>query len=218
MTNYLKSIGVHHFAPSNDQFKASIAERAIRSYKSIMYKVLTSRLTHRYVEMLPEITKSINSRYHRIIGMAPKDVNDSNILQVLNHVQKVRSREKLPKEQTDISPGNFVRIAKNKDTMMDKGFLPGWSDEIFKVTRNIKRKPQIYNLEDEEGEKIEGAFYRPEIQKVKHNQDTLFRINKILKRRTRRGIREILVEWKGHKKNSSSSSSWIPESDLIDNE
>lgn len=214
LSNYLKKKNINHFAPSNDQFKAAIAERAIRTLKTILFKLLTARLTHRYLELLPEITKSINARYHRMIGCAPKDVNESNILKVWKYMQKVKSQTKLKREKSDIAPGDYVRIAKNKDQMMDKGFLPGWSDEIFKVTRHVKRKPQIYNLEDENGEKIEGAFYRPEIQKVVRDDDTLFRINKILDHRTIRGIKQVLVEWKGHKKNTRS---WIPESELIDN-
>lgn len=220
MSEFLKSKNIQHYAPSNDQFKASIAERAIRTYKSILYKILTAKLSHRWLEMLSKITKSINARYHRTIGCAPKDVNESNILRVWHHIRRVRMRDtKMPQKQvkSDITPGDYVRVAKNKDQMMDKGFLPGWTDEIFRVTRHVKRKPHIYNLEDESGEKIEGAFYRPEIQKVTRDDNTLYRINKILQRRTRRGIREVLVEWKGYK-NKKNNCSWIPESNLIDNE
>ncbi len=214
---YLKSKEINHYAPSNDQFKAAIAERAIRTFKNILYKLLTSKLSHRYLEFIPKITETMNARHHRTIGRAPKDVNHGNILEVWQHIIKVRRRErKNLKNGNDIKVGDYVRIAKNKDSMMDKGFLPNWSDEIFKVVRNVKRRPQIYNLEDENGEKIEGAFYKPEIQKVEYNKNTIFRIDKIVSRRKRRGIREVLVEWKGHSKKKNRS--WIPESDLIDNE
>jgi hypothetical protein len=218
LASYFKSKNINHYAPSNDDFKASLAERSIKSYKHILFKVLTSKLSHRWLEILPEITKSINARHHRTIGMAPKDVNDGNIVQVWRHIQKVHSREKnsSKRERDAIEPGDFVRIAKNKGHVMEKGFLPGWSDEIFKVTRKVERKPKIYNIEDEHGEAIEGAFYKPELQKVSKNSDTLHRINKVLGRRRRRGINQVLVEWVTH--NKKKNSSWINESELIENE
>lgn len=210
-------MSVVHRAASNDTFKAALAERSVRSYKNLIYKILTSKLSHRWLEYLPAVTKLINSRYHRVIGCAPRDVNDSNILQVWQHIQQVRAREDAKflrkKEQADISVGDFVRLAKNKH-FMDKGFLPQWTDEVFKVTRNVKRKPQIYNIVDENGEEVQGAFYRPELQKVAKNKDTLFRIDKILATRKRGGITQVLVEWKGG--NKKNKRSWIKESDIVD--
>lgn len=206
LSNYLKANDIVHYAPSNDQFKASIAERCIRTFKQIMFKALTANLTYRYVELVPKITKSINARVHRIIGVPPKDVNERNALEIWTRLQLKRMRSIKKQKKSDIKPGDHVRIAKNKDTMMDKGFLPNWSDEIFTVNRHIPRQPHIYNLQDETNEKVEGAFYRPEIQKVVKDKNTVYRVEKILKRRTRRGIREVLVEWKGF---SAKHNSWI---------
>lgn len=217
LSTFLKSNGCNHFSPSNDQFKASIAERGIRTFKGIMHKALTANLTHRYLEIIPKITKSMNERVHRIIGVAPRDVNESNSLLIWTRLQLKRMRERRKKQKIPsdiIKPGDHVRIAKNKNTnMMDKGFLPNWSDEIFKVTRNIPRNPQIYNLEDDAKEKVEGAFYKEEVQKIKKDKNTLYRVERVLKRRTRKGIREVFVEWSGF---SSKHNCWIPQKDLIE--
>lgn len=217
MKNYLKTIETKHFAPSSDTFKAAFAERAIRSYKNILFKFLTSNLTFRYLEFVQKIADTMNSRIHSSINMAPKDVCDDNILDVWRFVQTQRNKKKQPKvSKPDINVGDYVRAAKNKNTAaMDKGFLPNYTDEIFKVVSSIPRKPRVYKLIDCNNQPIEGVWYRAELVKVKKDEYTLYRIEKILKRRRRKGIAELYVKWKGH---SSAHNSWIPASDIVQNE
>ncbi|VDI33805.1 Hypothetical predicted protein [Mytilus galloprovincialis] len=73
-----------------------------------------------------------------------------------------------------------------------------WSDELAEELH----KP------DFSGEEIQGSFYEPELQKT--DQD-VYRIEKILRRRTKNGINEVFVKWKGYPKNFTS---WVPQSDL----
>lgn len=216
MKNYLKSIKTTHYAPSSDTFKAAYAERAIRTFKGILFKALTSNFTFRYLEIIQDVADTINARVHSSINIAPKDVNDDNILEIWNYVQEQRKLKREPKpKKPDIKLGDYVRVAKNKNMAMDKGFLPNFTDEIFKVVESIPRKPHVFKLEDYKNEKIEGIWYRPELLKVKKNENTLYRIDKILKHRKRRGIKEVFVSWFGH---SSEHNSWIPEADVVGNE
>lgn len=210
----MKSLKTVHFAPSNDVFKAAIAERAVRSVKDVLYKTLTATLSLRYIDTLQDIAKFINSRKNRSIGVAPKDVNHQNIYSVWKYIQRHRYKVKKQSKNklNNVKPDDYVRISKNK-TIMEKNFLPNWSDEIFKVVKSVPRKKRVHFLEDYKGEKVEGCFYEPEIQKIVKSDETLYRVDKILGKRKRRGINELFVSWVGY---SDKHNSWIKETDLVE--
>ena len=100
--------------------------------------------------------------------------------------------------------GERVRIFKKK-TIFDKGYLPNWTEELFTVSSIKDTKPPTYTIQDLHGEPIEGSFYEQELQKSKQ---TIFRIEKVLKKRTKsNGQKEIYVKWKGY---TNAFNSWIP--------
>ena len=109
--------------------------------------------------------------------------------------------------------GERVRIFKKK-TIFDKGYLPNWTEELFTVSSIKDTKPPTYTIQDLHGEPIEGSFYEQELQKS--NQE-IFRIEKVLKKRKRKGkdgggdIEEAYVKWKGY---NSDFNSWVPVSEL----
>ena len=100
-----------------------------------------------------------------------------------------------------------MRISKKKKTF-EKGFTPNWTEELFIVSAVRSTIPITYKLTDLKGEEIRGSFYKQELQKAK--QET-FRIQKVLKKRTRNGVKELYVKWKGY---SNDFNTWIPDSDL----
>lgn len=208
----MKSIGTTHFPPSTDTFKAAIAERCIRSFKDLLHKALTATVSHRYIDFLQKVADTMNSRKNRTINKAPRDVNDGNIYEVW-HRQYLKHKKLPPSKVIPLNQGDSVRLSKNRG-FMEKGFLPNYTDEIFKIVTIIARKPHtVYRIEDSLGNKIDGIFYASELQKVKApGTETVFRIEKILKRRKRGGIWELLVAWKGFSKEHNS---WIAETDLI---
>ena len=69
----------------------------------------------------------------------------------------------------------------------------------------------FYQLKDYADEPIDGYFYEGELQKVTKDLDTLFRVEKVLKSRTRRGQKEHFVKWMGWPKKFNS---WIKDSDI----
>lgn len=216
MESYLKSIRTRHFAPSDDTFKAAIAERAIRTFKGILYKMLTGTLKLRYIDILQKVAATMNSRYHRSINMAPIDVNQTNVNKVWLFMYNERQKHLNKGSKNILNVGDSVRIAKNKSSQFDKGFLPNYTDEIFKINVRILRRPQpVYRLIDINNKELESVFYGPELQRVKPSEETIFRIEKILQRKKIRGVKHVRVSWKGFDK---SHNSWIRESDLIDNE
>ena len=88
--------------------------------------------------------------------------------------------------------GDKVQISKTRRAF-NKGYLPNWTEEIFTVTEVIDTKSRTYKLEDYGNEKIEGSFYEKEIQRV-IKTDEIFKIEKILSTRKRKGAKEYFVK------------------------
>ena len=68
----------------------------------------------------------------------------------------------------------------------------------------------MYRLIDYHGNRVEGSFYREELQVV-NREDEVFIIERILRKRRRGGKTWYLVHWRGY---PDSFDSWVPESDL----
>ena len=68
----------------------------------------------------------------------------------------------------------------------------------------------MYELKDYNNEVIESYFYEPELQMAYIDSDVIHKIEKILQKRKRNRISEVLVKWKGW---PDKFNSWIPESD-----
>ena len=72
-----------------------------------------------------------------------------------------------------------------------------WTGEIFKVVKRFRRDGLVlYKLKDFLGEDIKGSFYQAELQKVSIKDDKVWKVEKVLKKRKRRGKVEYLVRWK----------------------
>ena len=98
--------------------------------------------------------------------------------------------------------GDRVRLNK-KHRPFKKGYLPGWTEEVFVVT-HVRRHPIVtYGLSEWSGRPIKGTFYEPDVQKVQVSDDSLFRVEKVWKRKGR----NVLVRWKRW---PAKYDSWIP--------
>ena len=158
--------------------------------------------------MLQNFVDGYNATVHRTIKMAPKDVNDDNILTVYYNAYHDKRNIKPPKQIYKV--GNYVRISKYKH-VFEKGYENNWSEEIFKITNVIKRIPIVYKISDLLDEPIVGTFYHQELQRVNYSPDATFPIERVLKKRYKRGNCEILVQWKNY---PPKFNTWIPASSL----
>ena len=87
-------------------------------------------------------------------------------------------------------------------------------DELFTISSQYKNQGfQKYNIKDFQNEPILDSFLPSELQKVEVDESTSYDIEKILKRRTRKGVKEVLVHWKGW---PSKFDTWIPAKDVKD--
>ena len=86
-----------------------------------------------------------------------------------------------------------------------KGYVEGWTDEIFTVSTRYPTDPATYGVKDYDGEDIKGKFYEQELQKMT-KQDDVYEIEEVVKTRKRAGKVEYLVKLKGY---PSKFNSWV---------
>ena len=107
--------------------------------------------------------------------------------------------------------GQHVGISKEK-IKFAKSAEQNFSTEIFRIIKVIRRTSRpVYELEDLNKQLIHGQFYEEELTPVRITKQTQFQIDKIVRTRVRRGIKEHLVRWKGY---SSDFDSWVKSSDI----
>lgn len=162
---YFKSVGIKHYT-SNSDFKAAICERFNRSLKSLMWKYFTQKHTNRYIEILPQLLLTYNSRYHRSIGRSPNSVTKHNQKSVWKYLYNKTDRNfKEPNLKYRIN--DLVRIHSHK-TIFKKGYLQTYTNELFKIVDVVKTaSPTVYKLIDLKNNLISGTFYSWELQKVR---------------------------------------------------
>ena len=127
----------------------------------------------RYMEVLPALVESYNNTHHQSIGHAPNSVNAEN--QELVWLTLYADPE-LQKPKLNV--GDQVRLSMSQ-MRFRKGYLPGWTDELFQVARVFRDNPPYYKINDLGGEWLEGTFYKEELQKI-YKKDDVFRIQHIL--------------------------------------
>jgi hypothetical protein len=202
---------IHHFL-SNNEVKANYAERAIRTLKMRISRYFTHRNTDRWVDVLQDITHSYNNTYHRSIKRKPSSVSEENQSEVL----EMQYGDPAPKRDGafKLDLGDFVRISHLRRSFQ-KEYDERYSGEIFKVeSRRVRGGLNVYILKDFQDELVEGTFYEPELQKITADPDGVFKIEKVIKTRKRKGVdKEHLVHWLHW---PDKFNSWVKASDMQD--
>jgi hypothetical protein len=106
--------------------------------------------------------------------------------------QNARQTEQDKDDRSKIYGGQHVSISKEK-MKFAKGGERNYTTEIFKIRKVVHRSPRsFYELDDLLGIQIDGHFYSEEHSPVSISSGTNYKIDKILKKRLRRGILEYL--------------------------
>jgi hypothetical protein len=173
MKEYLELKKIKLYTTENDT-KASIIERYIRSLKTKMYAYFTTNNTRIYIGgPLQDIVKSLNSRYHRTIGRAPNKVTRKNEKEVFDYqygayllAAKRTQRKKVTPREKRLTVGALVRISVKKD-IFDKGYKPNFSEKLYQIDEIVDSFPQTYIVSEHSNKsQVKGLFYADELSFV----------------------------------------------------
>ena len=175
----MKRKDIVHFLTSGDT-KASVIEQFNRTLKQRIYCYFTVKNTLKYLPVLKDLVLGYNRSYHRSIKMAPEKVTMQNKEQVWKNSYAKRLGSKRPKPKLKV--GDRVRLNK-KYRMFKKGYLPGWTEEVFVVARVMQGVVPTYKINKWDGTPVRRTFYALDLQKVTLMDDDLFRVERIVKRK-----------------------------------
>ena len=188
----LKRLNIKHFYSGNET-KCFFAERLIRTIKSIMYRYMTSKNSHTWIDQLQNITANYNNTYHRSIKCTPASVKIGDE----HHLSKLMYDTPTTSTATTgfkYELNDTVRISILKSSFM-RIFDEQWSREYFLISgREIKQGIPVYTLKDLQNEPLNSTYYTHELQKIiTDDKRDNYIIEKVLQRR--RG--KCLVRWLG---------------------
>ena len=204
--------GVEHFL-TNNEVKANYAERVIRTLKLHLKRYETWKQTHRWKDVMSDITKSYNNTYHRTIKRTPRSVTKENQAEVWM-VQYID----IPRHKSDgpfkFKVGDYVRISHLRRTFQ-REYDERYTGEIFKIaSRRVRGGLNVYSLIDFYDEEVKGTFYEPELQRITADPEGVYKIEKIIRSRKRRGVeKEYLIRWRHW---PPKFDSWVKASDVED--
>ncbi|PAA58455.1 hypothetical protein BOX15_Mlig019950g2 [Macrostomum lignano] len=208
----LKQEGVRFFV-SQSNYKASMAERFIRSLKERLLRYFRAKNLPRWFDILPQLEDNFNSSPHRSLsGETPKRVETDPHLQGILW-DKMFAKSYTKKNENKFKVGDWVRITRRRGTF-EKGYTTSWSNSKYRIHRVHLTEPPMYELADPEDgfEVLKGRFNQAELMLVNETDETPNEIEKVIETdRSKNGSRLYLVKWKGM---PISRSQWLNEKDL----
>ena len=115
---------------THSNLKAVVIERFNKSLRELMIKEFVKNNNTVWYNILSDLIKTYNNRYHQTIKMKPKNVNKLNEKHIKNTVYNYDITNKKPKFEID----DLVRIYLKRRTLFDKpsGNIK-WSEQLYKI-------------------------------------------------------------------------------------
>jgi hypothetical protein len=222
MQEYLKSIDCNHYSIKSGEYKVPTLDRYIRQMQDKLSVYYDRYETRNWVKAVPQIISSMNRSYNRIIKMTPKQA--WNTLPRGKFDSKVHHHKIVSpwKEKLKFRPGDTVSILGLPPSGLHHAYKGKWTLKRYRIER-IKKptdgsRPLFYLVDANTNEDVTGSFYQNELSHARapgiaQTADWLHekRIEKVLKRKTVKGVKMVLVRYKLLGPNSDE---WIKESDV----
>ena len=139
--NFLKSKNIHHYSRYTDK-GPSIAERVIRTVRSLLKKPVFEKGNADWLSELPSVIKDYNNTTHHSIKMTPKQASKkSNERKVFSNLKDKREIQK-PKFKL----GQLVRTADIK-RVFSKGDSTNYSYQLYAITEIIHDTIPSYRID-----------------------------------------------------------------------
>ena len=209
----MKEEDIYFFTTRNPP-KANYVERVQRTIKTALNRYMRHQGSYRYIDALDDIVANYNSSPHRSLNdLAPNQVNKDNEADVWAFIY-LKKRPRVKSKPTFLFKiGDFVRISFMK-TPFRKAYQEQYTAEVFRVAgRLLKQGIPMYRLKDLKDEDVKGLFYTSELQKVDIDENSLWFIDRALKRRKRNKKVELLVKWQEF---PDTFNSWVDANDIKD--
>ena len=162
------SYGINHYStPTRTKWKASMAERVIRTIKSRIFKYFKKYKTKNWIDVLPIVTANYNSVPHSSHGFPPNDVSSENRDKVYKKLYPRNSLTVVCK----LKQGDKVRKIRDK-SLFEKGYTENWSDEIYQISEARQSNSVCwYKIKNLAGEEQEGIWYYYQLNLVARNDN-----------------------------------------------
>ena len=157
-SNFFKKNNIQHYFGQNDLIKASMAERAIRNLKQLIWRYVEYTKNLKYIDTLPKIVQTMNSNVHSRLGFAPNEITSAHVPYIFEKLHTFTPPE-IPKFMVN----DTVHVSKITNFLGVKETFSKFSNEIFLVNKIHMTSPITLSLKDFEGEDIIGRFYENEL-------------------------------------------------------
>ena len=139
--NFLKSKNIHHFSRFTDK-GPSIAERVIRTVRSLLKKPIFLAGNADWLSELPSVIKQYNNTTHHSIKMTPNQASKkSNEKKVFDNLRDDRQKQR-PKYKL----GQLIRTADIK-RVFSKGDSTNWNYKLYTITEVIHENIPSYRID-----------------------------------------------------------------------
>ena len=108
---WLKDNDTEMYSMHNER-KSVVAERCIRTLKTIIYKCMTKNV---YIDKSDDIVNEYNNTYHRTIKIKPVDVKDNTYIDSM----ELHSNKKVNDKDRKFKVSGHVRISKYKNILVN---------------------------------------------------------------------------------------------------
>ena len=203
--------------PALGTLKACVAERVNKTLQILLFKYLTENETFRYLDKLEAMVQTYNTRPHTsLAGMTPEEADrpaNQARLQAVFH-EKYAKVAGTRRRKVKFAVGDIVRVKtlSKKISPTNRSYAHQFTKEFFTVTR-INRTlpiPLYYIRSMDTNDDIDGGFYAEELQRQRVDDDE-WKVERVLARRTVRGVRMVKVKWMHF---SPAHNSWVREADI----
>jgi hypothetical protein len=146
-----------------NEVKATLSERKILDVKRRLSKYMFYNNTQKWIDVYAKIVDAINNSYNRSLGMKPVDVKsiEDERRAFLNLYGKKIGFTPAP---PNLKEGDKVRLSHLHDKFK-KSYMQNYTSEGFIIKKVLPREGQnLFQVEDSDGEKVSGNFYRKELQ------------------------------------------------------
>ena len=154
---FCKEKGIEVYS-TRSETKSAMAERYIRTLKSLIFKYLHEYDTSRYVDQLDNFVSIINSKINRMTKLPPRTVSQKDVPYLVSLCNTN------PPERPKFKIGDQVRVRRKIETF-HRGYRIQFTEELFTIVHIPTNNPPTYVLKDRKNEIILGKFYEPELVK-----------------------------------------------------